>query len=271
MIKYIKTLLYGTLPFCYLSLFAKKSPQKVYRKYFMKHGYTRNPYPAAEKYADFHPEVYRDETNGLSYVLHRSGRRLYYPLSYDAARIKNAYKSVLIEQDAMHPHHYVDSLDEFKGKILLDIGSAEGFTSRDAIEQVGKVYLFECEPEWIEVLKTTFAPWKDKCEIIEKRVSSVCNDNSITLDEFLKDRPIDNLFLKMDIEGAECAALCGAKELFSKAMNMDFAICTYHRKNDAKDVAEYLNTHRCTWHSPQELFYVKHGFRVCLLRGKSLR
>lgn len=47
-----------------------------------------------------------------------------------------------------------------------------------------------------------------------------------------------------------------------------FAICTYHRKNDAKAITNYLREHNCTWSVPEDLFYVKHAFRTCLVRGQ---
>ena len=79
---------------------------------------------------------------------------------------------------------------------------------------------------------------------------------------------MENLFLKMDIEGAECDALNGARMLFSKAKNMTFVICTYHRRNDAKIIMDYLREHHCTWSIPEDLFYIKHSFRICLVKGQ---
>lgn len=264
----IKRFIYGTLPFGYLAVFKKTSPELKYRRYFMKHGYTRNPYLFARRYAKVKIDVFIDKANGLRYVLHRSGRRLYYPRNYSVDVIQRVYKAVLMEQDVEHPHHYVDSLEEFRGKILLDVGTAEGFTSLDAIDIAEKVYLFECDPQWLEALKVTFAPWKEKVIIVERFVSSICNETCISLNDFFKDRPMENVFLKMDIEGAECDALNGARSLFSKAKNMRFAICTYHRKNDAKAITNYLREHNCTWSVPEDLFYVKHAFRTCLVRGQ---
>lgn len=268
MLKKMKSVIYGTLPFLFLSIFRPKSPELKYRKYFMKKGYTRNPYDFAQRYANMEIEVFRDETIGLQYVLHRSGRKLYYPQSYEVDAIKRIYKAVLIEQDIEHPHHYVDSLEEFKGKVFLDIGAAEGFTSLDVVDVAEKLYLFECEPEWIQALRATFEPWKEKVVVVEKYVSSTSDETSITLDDFFKDKSMENLFLKMDIEGAECAALDGAKKLFSSAQDLNFAICTYHRKDDASNIMSFLQQYNCTWDIAKDLFYVKHNFRMCLLKGK---
>ena len=61
-----------------------------------------------------------------------------------------------------HPHHYADSVEEFRGKTLLDIGSAEGFTALDTIEVTRFVYLFEYEDKWIEALQATLSRGKRK-------------------------------------------------------------------------------------------------------------
>ena len=265
--KGVKVLLYGVLPLGFLSIFKKNSPELKYRKYFVKHGYTRHPYTFAQRYVEMPIEVFKDSSIGLQYVLHRSGQKLYYPRSYDVAAIRKSYKAVLIEQDIQHPHHYVDSLGEFKGKVFLDIGTAEGFTSLDVVDVAEQVYMFECDPRWVEALRATFEPWKEKVTIIEKFVSSVCDEKRISLDDFFKDKPTENLFLKIDVEGAECDVLNGARQLFSKVRNINFAVCTYHRANDAKKIMNYLREYQYTWNVPQELFYVKHSFRICLLKG----
>ena len=50
------------------------------------------------------------------------------------------------------------------------------------------------------------------------------DDVNAALDNFLKDKSRKDIFLKMDIEGAECMALQGCMELFAKADHLDFAI-----------------------------------------------
>ena len=87
-----------------------------------------------------------------------------------------------------HPHHYADSVEEFRGKTLLDIGSAEGFTALDTIEVTRFVYLFEYEDKWIEALQATFEPWKEKTMIVKKYISDHDDDVNAALDNFLKDK-----------------------------------------------------------------------------------
>lgn len=108
-------------------------------------------------------------------------------------------------------------MEEFRGKTLLDIGSAEGFTALDTIEVTRFVYLFEYEDKWIEALQATFEPWKEKTMIVKKYISDHDDDVNAALDNFLKDKSRKDIFLKMDIEGAECMALQGCMELFAKA------------------------------------------------------
>ena len=52
----------------------------------------------------------------------------------------------------------LDSIEEVKGKIFVDIGSAEGFTSLEVIEKASHIYLFEQDKLWIEALNATFGP-----------------------------------------------------------------------------------------------------------------
>lgn len=267
LLNYLKRFIYGTLPYAWGHLFCPNSPKLIYYKFLNEHGYSHYPYQFAKRYEEMVIDIREDVEKGLSYVVHRGTKKLYYPRNTERCKIEKNYKSLLIEQDSNHPHHYVDSINELRGKTLLDVGSAEGFTSLDAIECVKSLYLFEFETKWIEALKATFEPWKEKVMIVERYVGKENNDFCLTLDHFFQDKPSDNLFLKMDIEGAECDALSGAQGLFTKAKNLDFAICTYHRRGDRKAIASFLNQYHCDFLSRDGYLYVKHKLRTCLFRG----
>jgi len=115
---------------------------------------------------------------------------------------------------------FLKDIHLLKGKVLLDVGAAEAIFALNAIDLVEKAYLFECEKEWIDALELTFAPWKYKVEIVHKYVSDRNNGNHITIDNFLEEKSKKNLFIKMDIEGYEQAALKGATKTFDdKAIN----------------------------------------------------
>ncbi|MDR0733543.1 MAG: FkbM family methyltransferase [Dysgonamonadaceae bacterium] len=161
--------------------------------------------------------------------------------------MRYTYRGLLIEQDPESAHRYVKSYDELTGKTLLDIGAAEGIFALDTIEYVKKVYVFECEEEWIEPLQMTFAPWKEKVEFVYKYVSDKNDDRCITLDSFMKGKEQENLFIKMDIEGAELSALYGARQLLADVPSVTLSVCTYHKADDAKNIPLFLSSfgYRC--------------------------
>jgi hypothetical protein len=185
--------------------------------------------------------IFIDTENQLPYVLHYN-KRLYFSRNMDNTLITETYKSLLAEQDEQSAHRYVDSYERFNGKFLLDIGAAEGIISLEVIELVKFVYLFECSPDWIEALEATFAPYKDKVEIINKYVSDEDNTNCITLDTFFKDKPFDDLFIKMDIERVELRALHGANFVLRNAKNLDFSVCIYHNSEDEITIPYFLKS-----------------------------
>ncbi len=181
-----------------------------------------------------------DNTNGLPYVFH-NGKKLYFKRDM-LTSAEVAYRGLLIEQDKRSAHRYVDSYEELKGKTLLDIGAAEAIFTLDTIEYIDHAYLFECDDAWIESLEATFALWKDRITIVRKYVSDVDDDNNITLDRFFQDegKSIDNLFLKMDIEGYERKALKGAVHILEHGQQIDGSVCIYHLHDDKKVIESEL-------------------------------
>jgi len=235
----------------------------------MDHGYSRYPYSYAAKYLESPPEIHTDSENRLKHVLHK-GRKLYFPCSLSDEKIRKLYTSLRIEQDSESSHRYVDSVEEFRGKILLDIGAAEGLIALEAVEVARHLYLFECNPKWIEALEATFAPWKEKVSIINKYVSNNNDGENITLDRFLEENQTEkNLFLKMDIEGAERNALEGGKSIFSEIGTLEFAVCVYHKKDDMKVISQFLDRHNCSYIPREGFLYTNHSFRTGVLIGKN--
>jgi len=267
-VKRLKQFYYGTLPYLYYRLFHPQSPKVECFQFIRKYNYAyRFPYKFIREYDNFNVDVYENLENGLKYVLHKGNKKLYFPKHYTVNKIQKLYRALVIEQDLRCPHHYVDSIEEFRNKTLLDIGSAEGIIALEAIEVVDFVYLFECLPEWIEALNATFEPWKNKVKIVEKYISDRNNETCQTLDDFLKNKPHDNLFLKMDIEGAERKALAGASHLFSETNDLQFAICVYHKKDDVKVISSFLNRHHCSYFVRERFWHYHHIMRPCLIRG----
>jgi hypothetical protein len=211
-----------------------------------KYGKTMYPCIPFWEYQFSTGDVFVDLENQMPYVIH-CNKRLYFPKNMEKEEIVGIYKSLLLEQSKKSAHRYVDSYERFTGKILLDIGAAEGIISLDAIDKVKFVYLFEYDVKWIEALEATFALYKHKVEIVKKYVSNTDSENYISLDAFLKDKSIDDLFIKMDIEGAELDALQGGSFVLQNAKNLDFSICIYHRPEDVITLPKFLKAcgHEC--------------------------
>lgn len=197
------------------------------------------PYEFVTEYENRNVEVLKDDNSGLFYVMH-NGRKLFYSRDYSRIEVvRYAYNNICIEQDERSPHRYLsEGFDVAEGDTVLDIGAAEGNFSLDVIEKAGRVYIFETDENWIEALKLTFEPWKDKVRIINKFVSNVDNEKCITLEKMLGDEKID--FIKMDVEGAEVEILESSKKILDSSNDLKLAVCTYHTSKDKDTIEEIL-------------------------------
>jgi hypothetical protein len=209
------------------------------------------PYPFNSEYPSKKIEVFLDESNGMHYVL-QSGKRLYFKKRWGKSKIRRAYAALAKEQDPASPHCYL-SEDFVVGSddVIADIGASEGNFSLSQIEKVKKIYLIDYDREWIRALEATFAPWKDKVEIITKYVSDTDNDRNITLDTLLVQKN-DITLLKIDVEGFEQKVLDGAEKFISGSMPLKMALCTYHKHSDEEIFTPLLE---------------KSGFQVKLSHG----
>lgn len=88
--------------------------------------------------------------------------------------------------------------------------------------------MFEPDGEWVEALKHTFEPYKEKIVIINKCLSSYIKGDTTTLDEILDGSKVD--FIKMDIEGEEYYAMQGALKSIAATENLRVVVCTYHQE-----------------------------------------
>ena len=229
------------------------------------------PYSFQHKYSKAAVEVLKNDS-GLPYVMHE-GKKLYFKRSFSDNYIRSLYYGLQLDQDKDSPHLYLT--DKFKltaEDVIADIGGAEGNFSLSNVERVKKIYIFECDPGWIEALEATFEPWKNKVVIVNKFVSNVDSDTAVSLDTFSKTNN-DITFLKVDIEGEEANFLEGAKGLLSNKPDVKIAICTYHKQDDEKEFTAILKKHQFdVKHSERfMIFYYHNNIKAPYLRRGLLR
>jgi hypothetical protein len=249
-----------------LQVFLPKTAKNKAYAFIGRHGLTPYPHRFMLKYKKWKVEVFMDEEYHLPYVLHHE-KRLYFPQNYDTKRIQGLYKTLVLEQDIQSPHRYVNSYQELTGFTLLDIGAAEGIFTLDVIDYVQQAYLFECENAWIQALNATFAAWQDKITIVKKYINDVDNSESITLDTFLQAKKKGKIFLKMDIEGYEQAALKGAQQTLSNSADIRCAICTYHKSNDAQEINNILSANGFECQFTEGYLFFEKELRKAVIRA----
>lgn len=155
-----------------------------------------------------------------------------------------------------------------EGDIILDAGLFDSSVLRKfALEagSSGHVYGFEPEPHNFRYVQETLKTYGDPGNItlVQKGVFSraavmgisdegasgaLCDQaegslcETIDIDTFVKASNLDRVdLIKMDIEGAEMAALHGARETISKWLPK-LHICAYHRPDDIVEIPEFINS-----------------------------
>lgn len=233
------------------------------------------PYDFTKKYKLNSIKVYNDKEADLPYVVHKN-KRLYLRQKPFEFLVKNYYKTLLIESDSESPHKYLDSsFDIDNNTILFDLGAAEGIFALENVEKCKHIYLFECDDTWIRSLEKTFEPYKDKVTIVKKYVSNNNDENNITIDSYLEElKETDNVFVKMDIEGAEIKAIEGMNKVLDKIKNIKLAVCSYHNQSDEVNIRKLFDEKfEITPTKGYVLFYYDPNFkspyfRRCVLRIK---
>ena len=221
---------------------------------------------------NFHPKsehkpmrVYLDESAEMKYVLFEK-KRMYLKRNYPTF-FENAIEyasNFWYEQDENSPHLYMDEdVCVREGDVLVDAGACEGNFSLHNIDKVKKVYLIECEDDWIEALKLTFAPWKDKVVLCKKYLTDMDDGkDNCTLDSLLPAGEILN-FIKMDIEGAELSALKGATNILKRSPDVRCSICTYHKHDDERVISEFFDSIGFEhWHSKGYMFFYPDNYAL---------
>ena len=184
-------------------------------------------------------KVFFDETCDLPYIFFQTVggeiRKMYFPKNYGQIQVRNGekvVKNLLTEQVPTSPHLYVtDEHTVQAGDIIIDAGVCEGNFALKYVDICSKMYLFEPAKIWQEPLRRTFENYRDKVEIIPRFVSDATDEKNITIDDALGDLRGQNIFLKMDVEGAEPKALRGAKKILTNN-KVRASVCTYHHADD---------------------------------------
>lgn len=198
----------------------------------------------------------RDSATDLFYTLW-NGRRLYFPRGSEPDVNKQYVLSILKEQLPTSPHCYCQS-DVYveKGDVIVDAGAAEGFWALDQADKAGHIFLIECSEAWIEALKATFAPYREKTTIIPKFLGGVSGTSTITLEDIQRQYDTVINFVKMDIEGAEAEVFrdLANSELLNN--NLKFLVAAYHHHGNAEKIANILlNRHFAVHYSSGYMWF----------------
>lgn len=185
----------------------------------------------------------RDDMNNSPFVVHK-GKKLFFPSEYSLNKAVGLYTNFIQNEKLLEvndseeaPHRYQSSnVQVQEGDVVFDIGAAEGLFSLDQIDKASHVVIVESDPLWIKPLKQTFAPYADKVTIIEKFISAVDTEKTMSLKKLLEDTNCRSGFVKMDVEGNELPAVASAVEVLKNMKGIKLAVASYHRQNDADEL-----------------------------------
>lgn len=188
-------------------------------------------YAFTKEYDDLPVEICQDAESKMLYVPYK-GRKMFFPRSWDERKIVSYYRPIAIEQDERSPHCYANTAigGVKEGDVVVDAGTAEGNFALDVIDRAGKLYLIEADAEWIEALEQTFREDGGKVRIIQGFLGDTHEGDCVSIDGLFGQEEIH--FIKMDIEGAEKAALMGAAQTMQRCKDLRCAICAYHCTED---------------------------------------
>lgn len=242
-------------------------------KYLRYHKYTPFPYKWTQKYDRLLPEVFRDEAN-LSYYTFFDGKKMYFPRTFTLTHVIWNVRTIMKEQDPFSPHQYLNADFQMEpGCIVIDAGVAEGNFALSVVESAKRLYLVECDIRWMEALKLTFEPWKEKVVFIEKYMSDIQSETTTSVDSLVSPIPGESYFIKLDIEGFEQKALSGMKLLVTSGNHIKMNVCTYHRQNDLTEIESILLSYGFAYKvSDGYVLYFQEGeepsFRKALIRAE---
>ncbi len=241
--------------------YLEKKPLKVFNSKFR------------DNYSVDNMKVFYDSDYEMYYTM-CNGKRMYLRRSINTEQAAKKYVcSLEMEQDSDSPHCYLDGNEHWKEDcVVIDAGVAEGNFALSVIEKVKKIILIEADSEWVEALKITFEPYKDKVVIINKFLSDIVDDTSVTIDSLGLER-VD--FVKIDIEGAEEMGMKGMEKTLRRN-DIDLRVCVYHTHEAEKNIRDFLSLYNANvCHTKGYMFfmhekdaYLEPEFRRVLLKVK---
>lgn len=190
-----------------------------------------------------------DVALGLPFVVHKN-KKLYFPKGFskdDAAGVYLNYlqveKLLGVEDAEGTPHQYQSpNVQVEEGDVVFDIGAAEGLFALDQIDKASRVVIVESASQWREPLRHTFAPYGEKVAIVEKLVSAVDTDGTVSLGKLLLETDFSSAFIKMDIEGCELSSLMSAADALRDKSGIKMAVASYHRQHDAYELGKLFDS-----------------------------
>lgn len=219
--------------------------------------YRRSPiFPFPYDKAKYMSEIGFDgKANMFAYM--QDGICLHFPKKTISCMTELDYHvhSLLVEQDPRSPHRYLNErMDVQEGDVVIDAGVAEGNFAASVIQKCKKIYLIECDPDYITALKISFAEYLDKIIFVNKYLDNYDDDDHITIDTLLNGETVN--YIKMDIEGSEVAALQGADYTLRNSPNLKCNICAYHNFHDYDKIVDILSRYEMEIeHTPGRMFF----------------
>ncbi len=247
--------------------------------YIQRHGLSVFPYYAIKEVG--HVDSGYDKTWQLPYVIHNN-KKLFFPASTSIDGALKSYKNFRERECILGggycekcPHSYIsNTFTVHRGDVLLDIGAAEALFTLEHIDLVSKVYIFEPSQNWRRPLQATFANYKGKVVFINKLVSDIDSDTSVTLSSVLGDIKSSHLFVKMDVEGYEQIILRSSMDYLFQAKELRIACCTYHKQTDAVEIAALFEKYHLNYEFSDGYMLFKYDpmiappfFRHGMIRG----
>lgn len=179
----------------------------------------------------------------MSFVIHK-GKRLYFPSDVTEEDAIWYYRNYVqterllgTDDDEGTPHQYQSpEIQVSDGDVVFDIGAAEGLFALDQIDKASHVVIVESNPDWMEALRHTFAPFGDKVTLVQKFISATDTESTLSLKKLLTDTEFSSAFIKMDIEGYELPAINAAVVFLKEKPGIKIAAAAYHRQNDAEEL-----------------------------------